>query len=104
MITTHDRYRGCLLGGAVGDALGAGVEFMSLDEIRGRYGPAGVTGYVPCYGRSGAITDDTQMTLFTAEGLLRARQHGDGAGHRGLLRADGHELPVRRPARGQPRR
>ena len=77
MTTTRDRYRGCLLGGAVGDALGAGVEFMSLDEIRGRYGPAGVTGYVPCYGRSGAITDDTQMTLFTAEGLLRARQHGE---------------------------
>jgi ADP-ribosylglycohydrolase len=77
MTTTRDRYRGCLLGGAVGDALGAGVEFMSLDEIRGRCGPAGVTGYVPCYGRSGAITDDTQMTLFTAEGLLRARQHGE---------------------------
>jgi ADP-ribosylglycohydrolase len=76
MITTRDRYRGCLLGGAVGDALGAGIEFMSLDEIRRRYGPAGVTGYVPCYGRPSAITDDTQMTLFTAEGLLRARRGG----------------------------
>jgi ADP-ribosylglycohydrolase len=76
MTTTHDRYRGCLLGGAVGDALGAGVEFMSLAEIRRLYGPAGVTGYVPCYGRSGAITDDTQMTLFTAEGLLRAQRRG----------------------------
>jgi ADP-ribosyl-[dinitrogen reductase] hydrolase len=76
VITTRDRYRGCLLGGAVGDALGAGVEFASLAEIRRQYGPAGVTGYVPCYGRSGAITDDTQMTLFTAEGLLRARRHG----------------------------
>jgi ADP-ribosylglycohydrolase len=76
MTTTPDRYRGCLLGGAVGDALGAGIEFMSLHEIRRQYGPAGVTGYVPCYGRSGAITDDTQMTLFTAEGLLRARRHG----------------------------
>jgi ADP-ribosylglycohydrolase len=54
MTTTHDRYRGCLLGGAVGDALGAGIEFMSLAEIRRQYGPAGVTGYVPCYGRSGA--------------------------------------------------
>jgi ADP-ribosyl-[dinitrogen reductase] hydrolase len=31
-----------------------------------------VSGYVPCYGRPNAITDDTQMTLFTAEGLLRA--------------------------------
>ncbi len=70
MITMRDRYRGCLLGGAVGDALGAGIEFSSLVEIRREYGPAGVTGYVPCYGRSCAITDDTQMTLFTAEGLL----------------------------------
>jgi len=33
-----------------------------------------VTGYLPAYGRDGgAITDDTQMTLFTAEGLIRAR-------------------------------
>jgi ADP-ribosylglycohydrolase len=74
MITSADRYRGCLLGGAVGDALGAGVEFLSLADIRRRHGPAGVTGYVPAYGRLGAITDDTQMTLFTAEGLLRDRR------------------------------
>jgi ADP-ribosylglycohydrolase len=79
MITMRDRYRGCLLGGAVGDALGAGIEFASLAEIRQEHGPAGVTGYVPCYGRSGTITDDTQMTLFTAEGLLRARRHGGDA-------------------------
>ena len=32
MITVRDRYRGCLLGGAVGDALGAGIEFASLAE------------------------------------------------------------------------
>jgi ADP-ribosylglycohydrolase len=74
MSTLRDRYRGCLLGGAVGDALGAGIEFESLEEIRGLHGPAGVTGYVPAYGKTGAITDDTQMTLFTAEGLLRDRQ------------------------------
>jgi ADP-ribosylglycohydrolase len=71
VITLRSRYRGCLLGGAVGDALGAGIEFLSLDDIRDEHGPAGVTGYVPSYGRRGAITDDTQMTLFTAEGLLR---------------------------------
>ena len=61
---------GCLLGGAVGDALGAPVEFMSIDEIRGRFGQAGVTHYERAYGRNGTITDDTQMTLFTAEGLI----------------------------------
>jgi ADP-ribosylglycohydrolase len=74
LITLRDRYRGCLLGGAVGDALGAGIEFWSLADIRAQHGPGGLTGYVPCYGRPNAITDDTQMTLFTAEGLLRAYQ------------------------------
>ena len=66
-----DMYSGCLLGGAVGDALGAAVEFLSLDQIRAQIGIKGVTDYLPAYGRIGAITDDTQMTLFTAEGLLR---------------------------------
>lgn len=77
MTTLRDRYRGCLLGGAVGDALGGGIEFLSLAEIQRRHGPAGITGYTPAYGRTGAITDDTQMTLFTAEGLLRDRQRPD---------------------------
>src|SRR3954447_5311099 len=66
------RYRGCLLGGAVGDALGAPVEFMTISEILERFGRGGIRDFVPEYGRAGAITDDTQMTLFTAEGLLRA--------------------------------
>lgn len=72
----RSRYRGCLLGGAVGDALGAPVEFLSDAEIRQRFGPAGVRDYAPAYGRLGAITDDTQMTLFTAEGLLRGQMRG----------------------------
>src|SRR5829696_2206191 len=66
------RIRGALLGVGVGDALGAAAEFQSLAEIRACHGEAGVTDYVPAYGRHGAITDDTQMTLFTAEGLIRA--------------------------------
>jgi ADP-ribosylglycohydrolase len=56
----------------VGDALGAPLEFLSMDEILERFGPEGPSSYVPAYGRRGAITDDTQMTLFTAEGLIRA--------------------------------
>jgi ADP-ribosyl-[dinitrogen reductase] hydrolase len=62
----------CLLGGALGDALGAPVEFMSLSAIRAAFGAQGISAPAPAYGRVGAITDDTQMTLFTAEGLLRA--------------------------------
>jgi ADP-ribosylglycohydrolase len=71
-VTPLARIRGCLLGGAVGDALGAPVEFLSLQEIRDKFGPAGIHDYARAYGRRGAIADDTQMTLFTAEGLLRA--------------------------------
>jgi ADP-ribosyl-[dinitrogen reductase] hydrolase len=66
-----DAVAGCLLGGAVGDALGAVVEFDSLDEIRRRYGPDGLNDFPA---EAGPITDDTQMTLFTAEGLIRARR------------------------------
>lgn len=78
----RSRVRGCLLGGAIGDALGAGVEFHSLDQIRETYGTEGVTDMVPAYGRRGAITDDTQMTLFTVDGLIRAHIRRDtGAWH-----------------------
>ena len=66
------RWRGCLLGGAIGDALGAPVEFMALDEIRRRFGPAGITDMTTAFERPGMVTDDTQLTLFTADGLLRA--------------------------------
>ncbi|WP_201791830.1 ADP-ribosylglycohydrolase family protein [Mycobacterium avium] len=70
-MTGRERFRGCLLGGAVGDALGAPVEFQSYEEILAQFGRAGITAYAPAYGGVGTITDDTQMTLFTAEGLLR---------------------------------
>jgi hypothetical protein len=56
---TLEHFTGCLLGGAVGDALGAPVEFHSLELIRKKYGSAGITDYDLAYGRRGAITDDT---------------------------------------------
>jgi hypothetical protein len=70
--TLRGRFHGCLLGGAVGDALGAPVEFMKRSEILREFGPAGITTYARAYGGLGKITDDTQMTLFTAEGLIRS--------------------------------
>lgn len=66
------RYRGCLLAGAAGDAMGAHVEFMSLSQILTKFGEPGIRDYEVTYGHLGAITDDTQMTLYTAEGMLRA--------------------------------
>ena len=67
----QDLYQVCLLGGAVGDALGAPVEFMSRAQIVRAFGPHGIEDYAPAFGKLGTITDDTQMTLFTAEGLMR---------------------------------
>ncbi|MEO3786314.1 ADP-ribosylglycohydrolase family protein [Actinocorallia sp. B10E7] len=67
------RVRGCLLGGALGDALGHPVEQDSLAEIRRKHGPDGVVGPASdTDGRVGLVSDGTQMTLFTAEGLIRA--------------------------------
>lgn len=66
-----ERRLACLLGGAVGDGFGFSVEFDRLPSIRSRYGPRGIRepelrdGLLP-------VSDDTQMTLFTLEGLARA--------------------------------
>lgn len=79
-MTRVERIRGCLLGGAVGDALGAPVEFMDWLAIRAQFGPDGIADFVPVYGRLGAVTDDSQMMLFTAEGLLRAYVRGSTKG------------------------
>ncbi|WP_284743454.1 ADP-ribosylglycohydrolase family protein [Amycolatopsis sp. RTGN1] len=68
----RSRLRGSLLAGAIGDALGAKTEFDSIDRIREIAGPAGITDFIPAYGGVGRITDDTQMTLFTLEALIRA--------------------------------
>jgi ADP-ribosylglycohydrolase len=73
------RARGCMLGGAVGDALGAPVEFLGLDEIRRRHGKTGITRMEAAYGRRGAITDDTRMALFTAEGLILCKVRAEYA-------------------------
>lgn len=78
--TLRSRARGCLLGGALGDALGAGLEFLTLASIRSSYGADGPDEFVPAFGQRGAITDDTQMTLFTAEGLIRAWVRGESRG------------------------
>ena len=65
------RYRGCLLGGAVGDALGYPVEFMKEDGIFRKYGEKGIQTLSQA-GNPAVISDDTQMTLFAANALIRS--------------------------------
>lgn len=71
----RDRIRGCLVGGAIGDALGYPVEFdKSYQVICNKYGDAGITRYVTDNGSGNMhkayISDDTQMTLFVACAVL----------------------------------
>ena len=77
----RDRCRGCLLGTAVGDALGAPGEFLSHDAVLARFGSAGIADFHPWDTfPAGSFTDDTQMTLATAQGLAdaeRAAQAGE---------------------------
>ena len=89
-----ERIKGCLIGGAVGDALGAPVEFLEWSAIEAKFGPQGIVDFAPAFGTTGAVTDDTQMMLFTAEGLMRAYVRGSSRGvchvpsivHHSLLR------------------
>lgn len=70
------RVLGCLLGGAFGDALGAPIEFWGSERIGQECARGAFTEqFLPThYGSDlGLITDDTQMTLFTLEALLRWR-------------------------------
>ncbi|NUV54478.1 ADP-ribosylglycohydrolase family protein [Streptomyces coelicolor] len=78
----RSRVRGTLLGAAVGDALGAPVDTLDLDTIRRTHGAEGLTDLAPAYGRRGAVTHHTQLTLFTVDGLIRAQVRRDtGAWH-----------------------
>ncbi|MET7861300.1 ADP-ribosylglycohydrolase family protein [Streptomyces sp. NPDC005318] len=80
-VARRARVRGSLLGGAIGDALGNPVEFLSLSGIRRAHGEDGVRGLVADGdGVVGRVTDDTQMTLFTAEGLIRAHSRAMSKG------------------------
>jgi len=77
-----DRVRGCLVGGATGDALGFPVEFIySYQEICNRYGPQGITSYSTGTDteekHKAYISDDTQMTLFVACAILNDKLSGD---------------------------
>ena len=83
-----DRIRGCLFGGAVGDALGYPVEFLGEDKIFSRYGNGGIQNYeLDKESKKALISDDTQLTLFTANGLLFGDTRGCMRGIRGWPRS-----------------
>ena len=72
----RDRIRGCLMAGAAGDALGYPVEFSSRVMILARYGDKGITRFELDPAGKALVSDDTQMTLFTANGMLMGVTRG----------------------------
>ncbi|MCM1142204.1 MAG: ADP-ribosylglycohydrolase family protein [Muribaculum sp.] len=72
----QDKCRGSLVGGAIGDALGYAVEFSSWYSIKSKFGERGITEYELNKDGIAEFSDDTQMSLFTAEGLLTAITDG----------------------------
>ena len=73
---TKDRIRGSLMAGAAGDALGYTVEFMSRQSILAQYGSKGITKFDLSSDGKALVSDDTQMTLFTACGMLMGVTRG----------------------------
>ena len=93
MNTIQDRIRGAFIGGAAGDALGYPVEFLKdFKKIKDVYGENGITKLTPPWSVDGEkcdkalISDDTQMTLFTANGILNAKRQKIGMKY-GICRA-----------------
>ena len=82
---TRERIRGCMVGGAVGDALGYAVEFKSWAQIRGKYGPGGIREFKLGPQGMALISDDTQMSLFTAAGILLGMTRGAMRGIMGRI-------------------
>lgn len=82
----QEKYRGCLIGGAIGDALGYPIEFLRFSDIQAQYGNAGLTDLLTDKSSGTAIiSDDTQMTLFTASGLLWAKHRMKNRGIGGYV-------------------
>lgn len=77
-LRTEDNFKGAFLGAAIGDALGSPLETMSMIQIERRFGKGGITQFMRNQELLGAISDDTQMALFTAESLLQSLSQTKG--------------------------
>ena len=83
--TLQDKCRGSLVGGAISDAFGYPVELInSFEKIQAKYGEEGITEYDKSYPwledylrhYKALFSDDTQMTLYTAESLIESSKRG----------------------------
>ena len=73
-----DKLKGCLLGLAIGDAMGRAVDAKTLDEIFLDYGPAGLLGYDLTNGVA-EISSHSQIAAFVCNGLLQSLARGQNS-------------------------
>lgn len=75
---TVERFMGAMVGSAAGDALGYLIEFMNMKSIQKKYGPYGLRTILKleANGKKSIVSDDTQLSLFTIDGLLWAAYSG----------------------------
>ena len=69
--STLSKYKGCLTGGAIGDALGWPVEFKRWEGIQSKFGKDGIQDFILNKKGVAEVTDDTQMSMFTADGIIK---------------------------------
>ena len=93
-----DRFRGCLYGQAIGDALGLGTEFMTDEDIAWKY-PHGLQHYKQIYQdrhrkrwKIGDWTDDTDMMLCIADAVIEDKGVNFLNPNRSLEKASCHFL------------
>jgi len=99
------RFVGCIVGFAVGDALGMPAQFLTRDQIRRYYGKS-IAGFIKAHpGHAsdslvqGSYTDDTQMMLATAESLIECRGMDAARQAEALLSWYANAAPHRTPMR-----
>ena len=66
-MTKKDRFAGCILGGAIGDAWGSAFENLSFQNDANTFYLDGGRKTEPTW----SITDDTQLTLITLEAIIQ---------------------------------
>ena len=73
----EDKYVGCMIGAAIGDALGTPIKGLMPDERREKFGKKGITDFVITDGKA-QISENTQLCMFTADGLIKSSlRNGD---------------------------
>lgn len=79
MVGRRERYRGCLLGMAIGDAMGYTVDERTREQIWQDYGPMGLMGYDLVNGYAD-ISSYTQLAAYACNGLLLGQTRGQMRG------------------------